>query len=48
MKKMPKKLTLSRETVVKLETPELGKVLGAIVYTDDAECMRQKTINGTW
>ncbi len=48
MKKTPKKLTLSRETVVKLETPELGKVLGGIVYTDDPECMRQNTVLGTW
>jgi hypothetical protein len=48
MKKTPKKLTLARETVVKLEALKLGKVAGAIVYTDDRECMQQKTILGTW
>jgi hypothetical protein len=40
MKKMPKKLALSRETVVKLAGPDLGKVAGGIVYTDDPECMQ--------
>jgi hypothetical protein len=48
MKKTPKKLTLARETVVKLAAPDLGKVAGGIVYTDDPECMQQNTVLNTW
>ena len=47
MKKMPKKLTLSRETVVRLAALDLEKVAGGIVYTDDPECMQQTQLN-TW
>jgi hypothetical protein len=47
MKKTPKKLTLSREIIVKLAVPDLGKVAGAIVSTDDLQCMQHPTIQRT-
>jgi hypothetical protein len=38
MQKRVQKLKLAKETVRSLDTPELRKVAGAIVYTDDTIC----------
>ncbi len=40
MQKRVKKLKLAKETVRSLDTPELRKAAGAIVYTDDTICCR--------
>lgn len=40
MKKMVKKLTLSRETLKNLATQDLKQAAGGIVETDQPECMQ--------
>ncbi len=41
MKKIVKKLTLSRETLKNLATQDLKQAHGGIVDTDQPECMHQ-------